>query len=414
MTRSLLALLVLAAAGYALAAPPPQAGWTDWRGAGRLGFSPDVPTSLPAQLRVVWRRPCLSQGVGGVSATATRIVYSDKSADHLRDIWVCLDAATGKPVWRLEHPAPGKMDYTNSPRAAPVLAGGVAYLLGAFGDLHAVRIETGKRLWRVSLRAISGAATPTWGFCGAPLLVDGLVIAQAGGPTASLVALKAETGALVWKNPGDAPGYGNLVVATLGGRRQIVGHDKASLGGWDIRTGRRLWRLVPPETGDFNVPTPLPLGGRLVVATENNGTRLYGFAADGTIMPTPEALCAEARPGTASPVACAGCVWVSTDMGLFCLDSEQGLRVVWRGEEPPLQEHASLIAGPSTVLATFLGGRMALLPGRPEPGAKPRLLQGLAPTDPNADVAVWSHPALVGNRLYVRNNLEIVCFSVGR
>ncbi len=414
MTRSLTALLALAAARCALAAPPPQAGWTDWRGSGRLGFSPDVPTTLTSQLRVVWRRRCLSQGVGGVSATATRVIFSDKTADHLRDVWVCLDAATGKPIWRLEHPAPGKMDYTNSPRAAPVLAEGVAYLLGAYGDIHAVRLDTGKRLWRVSLRALSGAATPTWGFCGAPLVADGLVVAQAGGPAASLVALKAETGALVWKISGDSPGYGNLILATLGGHRQVVGHDKTSLGGWDLRTGKRLWRLVPPETGDFNVPTPLPVGARLLVATENNGTRLYRFAVDGTIVPTPEAVCADARPGTASPVACAGYIWVSTDMGLFCLDAERDLHVVWRGEEPPLQEHASLIAGKTTVLATFLGGRMALLPGRPEQGYKPQLLQGLAPTDPNGDVAVWSHPALVGNRLYMRSNLEIVCFSLGR
>ena len=44
-------------------------------------------------------------------------------------------------------------------------------------------------------------------------------------------------------------------------------------GGWDARTGRRLWTLVPPHSGDFNVPTPLVHEGRLMVATENNGAR---------------------------------------------------------------------------------------------------------------------------------------------
>jgi hypothetical protein len=36
----------------------------------------------------------------------------------------------------------------------------------------------------------------------------------------------------------------------------------------------RLWRLVPAFDGDFNVPTPIAVDGKLLVSTENNGTRL--------------------------------------------------------------------------------------------------------------------------------------------
>ena len=45
------------------------------------------------------------------------------------------------------------------------------------------------------------------------------------------------------------------------------------------------WRLVPPRRNDFNVPTPVPVGDKLLVSTENNGTstvtdRLYDTAGN--------------------------------------------------------------------------------------------------------------------------------------
>ena len=87
-----------------------------------------------------------------------------------------------------------------------------------------------------------------------------------------------------------------MIVATLGGKRQIVGYDKSSLGGWDVDTGKRLWRLAPPKKHDFNVPTPLVWQDRLIVSTENNGTRVYDFNSDGTIIPEPIAQNAELAP----------------------------------------------------------------------------------------------------------------------
>jgi hypothetical protein len=30
-----------------------------------------------------------------------------------------------------------------------------------------------------------------------------------------------------------------------------VGFDQRSLGGWDVRDRRRLWKLIPPVSGRF-------------------------------------------------------------------------------------------------------------------------------------------------------------------
>ena len=111
------------------------------------------------------------------------------------------------------------------------------------------------------------------------------------------------TGNVLWTTPGDPPGYASFVLARLGGLEQVVGYDAISLGGWDPETGRRLWRLLPEREGDFNVPTPLVVGDKLLVATENNGARLYAFGPEGKIQPQPLAKNEDLCPDTSSPVA---------------------------------------------------------------------------------------------------------------
>ena len=132
-------------------------------------------------------------------------------------------------------------------------------------------------------------------------MVGDSLIVNPGAPEASLVALGLYTGEVIWKTPGGPPGYGSLIVGTFGGVRQIVGYDADSLGGWDPNTGQRLWTLAPEKKGDYNVPTPVNVFGQLLVATENNGTRLYDFDSQGRILPVPVAQTRELAPAPRRP-----------------------------------------------------------------------------------------------------------------
>lgn len=392
-----------------------SADWSDWRGGPqRTATVGRLPESLPAEWRVVWRRPMESSGVGGVSVAAGKVYCSGKTADGMSDLWLCLDAGSGRELWRLVYPAAGKMDYTSSPRAAPVIIGNRAFLLGAFGMLHCVQADTGKALWKQDLPRRFGGSVPTWGFCATPLVVGNAVIVPTGSPQASLAALDVRTGDPIWLSPGKPPGYGNPILATFGGRSQVIWHDKDSLGGWDPQTGRRLWTLKPPETNDFNVPTPVAVGGRLLVATENNGTRLYGFGKQGLIAPKPLAHADEARPETASPVVVDGVAWVASQSGLYALDLRNGLATLWKSQEEPFLQHASIIGAPGRVLIVTLDGTACLMPSRPSKAARPELrkLPFSSAGDDADDVSVWSHPAVAGDRLYVRSNRELLCIAL--
>jgi outer membrane protein assembly factor BamB len=227
-----------------------------------------------------------------------------------------------------------------------------------------------------------------------------------GAPNASLVALDCGTGQTRWAAPGLPAAYSAFICAEFGGHRQIVGYDRKSLGGWNVKTGNRLWQLVPPVNGDFNVPTPIAVENGVIVATENNGTRLYRFDATGRIICRPAAEFRQLSPTTATPVVTCGRVF-GAHSGLHCLDMRNGLKAVWHQDEASLGDHATLLADDERVLVITFGGELILLDGQAGSCAIISRLRLFG-----EDVELYSHPALAGNRLYARAASGVVCVDL--
>ena len=276
-------------AGFVPLAEPPAASaapaaWPGWRGPHRDGRVAHLPARLPTQPKIIWTRDLPGRGLAGLAATAREVIVADRTAADDQDLILCLDADTGAEHWRRAYPTEGQIrDYGNAPRATPLIEGERVYTLGGLGNLQCLRLRDGEVLWTRHLARDFQAGVPTWGYCASPLLVDGRLIVNPGAPDASLVALDAATGRECWRCPGLPAAYASFIIGTFGGRRQLVGYDEKTLGGWDPATGERLWTLVPPNEGDFNVPTPIDAGGQLLLTTENNGTRLYGFDPAGRL-----------------------------------------------------------------------------------------------------------------------------------
>ena len=174
------------------------------------------------------------------------------------------------------------MEYGPGPRATPLIYEGKVYVLSAFGELYAFDLKTGETVWQKDFIKDFGAAkAPKWGFCGSPLVAGGKLIVNPGGKT-SLAALDPATGKVLWEGAGAGPNYSSFLAGTFGGVEQVVGHDDASLGGWDLKTGKRLWSVpmeIEPDAG-YIVPTPVAVGGKLLVADQKNGTQLFAFGKE--------------------------------------------------------------------------------------------------------------------------------------
>lgn len=383
----------------------PPASWPDWRGPRRDGLSHELPDRLPTTARFLWKKPMSGSAMAGVAVHGDFVIVADKSKDEQSDIWRCLNADTGKEIWSLTYSAPGEMEYGNAPRANPVIDDGKVWLLGAFGHLRCVRLTDGEVLWKRDLNEDFGAEIPQWGHSATPLLVDGKLIVAPGSKEASLVALNAVNGEIIWRSPGREVACASLILAKLGGRRQLVGYDSTSLGGWDPSTGKRLWEMVPELDGDFNVPTPIIQDGHLLVTTENNGTRLFRFDDNGILEKTPFAKSEELAPNTCTPVVVNGLVFGVTDEKLICLDAQQKLKLLWEESDEGLDEYASLIGGSERVLALGLRGELLLFAVRPDKAeifSRMKLFQ-------QEGIEIWSHPALVPGRLYIRTHDQACC-----
>ena len=383
-----------------------DAGWPDWRGPARDGHVPRLPARLPATAKFVWKKAAMSGCLAGLSIGEGRLILAERDFDEEHDVYRCLNPDNGELLWLIEFPTHGKLDYGQSPRATPVIHEGKAYLLSAFGGLRCVSLADGRVIWERDLPREFKAKLSPWGMCSTPLLVDDLLIVNPGGTNASVVALDCETGRTRWTTPGSPAAYASFICGEFGTRRQIVGYDQYSLGGWDVKTGKRLWELVPPAKGDFNVPSPIAADGGIVVATENNGTRLYRFDESGRIIPKPAAEYADLAPDTVSPVVTCGRVFGAHE-GLFCLDLRQGLKPVWHREETALGDHMTLIADDERMLVMTLRGELILLDGRADTCA---IISRLRLFDD--DVEVYSHLALAGTRLYARGGSSVVCVDL--
>ncbi|QJW98992.1 hypothetical protein FTUN_6588 [Frigoriglobus tundricola] len=346
--------------------------------------------------------------MGGVAATSEHVFVSDRELNDTVDVFRCLKAADGKEAWGHRTPAVGNLDYGNSPRATPLIYNDRAYLLGAFGDLACIEVRTGKAVWALNVRDEFDAADERkWGVCDSPLIADGKLIVAPGGKGAALVALDPKTGKPVWKAPGKPTGYGSFIAAKLGGVFQIVGHDAETLGGWDAKTGTRLWAVKPERRGDFNVPTPIVVGDRLLVTTENNGARLFAFNANGVIDPKPVAVNKRLTPDTHTPVVAGGRVFGVWNR-LYCLDLSAGLKELYSESATAFSGYCAAVATDSRVLVVPRSGELILL----DAAAAEYSELGRVTAFGKDEKGVYAHPAFVGTRVYVRGHSSIRCFEL--
>jgi len=123
--------------------------WPQFLGPGRDGIyrgralAESWPSSGP---RVVWKKE-VGQGFSGPVVAQGRVLLFHRVSDQ--EVVESLDARTGAAQWRYAYPTSYRDDFgfDEGPRAAPVVAGGIVYTLGAEGQLHAVSLDSGKRIW---------------------------------------------------------------------------------------------------------------------------------------------------------------------------------------------------------------------------------------------------------------------------
>jgi outer membrane protein assembly factor BamB len=313
-------------------------------------------------------------------------------------------------MWRYAYPTTYRDDFgfDEGPRAVPVVSDGVIYTFGAEGQLHAIDLAKGTRIWSEDTMKRFSVPKAFFGAGGSPLVEGGRVIANIGGDKAGLVAFDAKTGKVLWTSTDDDASYSSGVSATFGGQRFGVFLTRDRLLGIDMASGKvqfdRRWRAR--QAASVNAATPLVVGDLIFVSAEYGPgagvLRLSGSSVT-DLWTSNEVLSNHYATS------------VHHDGHLYGFHGRQEFGQSFRAVELRTgvvkwtQEKfgaGSVLLISDRLLIMREAGELLLAPATPQGGLRPsaraQILQGV----------VRSYPAIANGLFYVRNANTLVCVDL--
>lgn len=244
-----------------LAAPLTAADWPQFLGPNRDGHSAETglnwawPKGGPP---VIWKLD-VGSGWAGPVVAGDRLILFHRVGDD--EVVACLDPATGKERWKFTYRTKYRDDFgfDNGPRATPLIAGDRVFTLGANGDLHAIELATGKKIWHRNLLSDYGASKGFFGIACSPMLAGGRLLVNVGAKGAGIVGFDPVTGEEKWKATSDAASYSSPTVAEIGGKTLAVFLTRQGLVALEPETGkvRHTFEWRPRLNESVNAATPL-------------------------------------------------------------------------------------------------------------------------------------------------------------
>lgn len=382
------------------------ADWPQWRGPNRdakvTGFK--APEVWPQQLAQKWK---VTVGVGDSTPAlvADRLfTFGRQENDELIQ---CLDAASGKKIWEERylagHVVTGPPARHPGTRSSPTVLGGKVFALGVGGILSCLDAATGKVLWRKqSTEDYQGIPYKTDASM-SPLVVDGLCIVHIGGKTnGAMFAFEVTSGQPKWKWDGDGPANSSPVVMTNQGAVQLVTFTAKSLVGLRLADGKLLWQ-IPFEAAQGNNTTPIIDGQTVIYTGQGKGLFAAKIEPQGeTFTAVPVWTNSQQGARFTTPVLKDGLLF-GYHNHFFCVDAKTG-QTLW-ADATSRGNSAALVDTGTAVLATTVSSELvAFKVGGKEYTELARIKV--------ADTEVWAHPVVDGNRIYVRDRENVALWTI--
>ncbi|MBM3861980.1 MAG: alcohol dehydrogenase [Verrucomicrobia bacterium] len=405
--------ILVALHGFAVSA----ADWPAYRGgpAGTGHCTEKLNLNWPASgPKVLWRVP-MQNGFSSFAVAEgkalTQVIRDIGGAP--REVCLALDAATGKELWAADL-AVGK-GYKgggdgDGPRSTPTISEGKVYVFTPDSVLHCLDAATGKPVWKKDIIAEFSGRNIGWNFAASPVVDGDFLFVAGGGEGQSLLALNKKNGQVIWKTGDETTTHATPVSTTILGERQVIFFCKSGLVSVRAQDGRPLWKFPyqfkvataasPVVCGDIvfcAVGYDVGGGACRITKTGNNftATQLYQtpgnkdiaslwstpFFKDGFIY----GILAFKTQGRGS---------------LKCVEAATG-KVLWAepgyGDGQVIRVNDQILAltekGDLVVVATVPTGYKELKRFKAVTGK------------------CWSTPAVSNGRIYVRSTKEAVCFD---
>jgi outer membrane protein assembly factor BamB len=389
-----------------LAAPASAQDWPQWRGANRdakvAGFT--APKSWPAQLNQKWKIE-----VGQADATPALVgdrlyVFSRQETDEVTQ---CLDAATGKQIWIDKYTAQaatGPAGQHPGPRSSPAVGEGKVVTLGVRGALSCLDADTGKVIWRKN----DFPGWPKFFTAMSPIIVDGLCVAHLGGATNSaIVAYDLKTGSQHWQWTGDGPAYDSPVLLTLPGARLIVLQTDKKIVAINAADGKLAWQMdYVPKGMAHNTATPIVDGQTLIYTGAGRGTTAVKFEKTGDAITATELWSnPDLAPQFASPVLKDGLLYGLSQRGQFyCINAQTG-KTAWVETEGGRGGFGSIVDAGSVLMALTPKSQLIVFQPTDKEYTQVASLKV-------ADSPTYGYPVVAGKRIFVEDQDSVTLWTL--
>ena len=402
--------------------------WPQWLGANRdaKSLSFQAPASWPKELTQVWRSE-VGEGVATPAWVGDRIyVFSRQEG---KEVTRCLEAATGKELWRDDYDsegATGPAARFSGPRSSPVVTERRVLTLGVRGVLSCLDTATGKVLWR---KQDFADAWPRFFVSSSPLIAGNLCVAQLGGSNQGGIIAYANEAKIrfvgEWRWMGDAPAYASPMLASVEGTQVVIAQTESKLVGLRLADGKLLWDVpFVVEGRGYNAATPAVHGTTVIYAGSGRGATAVRLKQQGESL-VGEELWKNLDNSVQfnSPVLSGERIFgLSANNELFCLDLSSG-KTLWASRLTSGSTEAEPAARPGRRGGGGSGGYGSIVDCQSvlfvlTPAAE------LVAVDPKADALVelaryrvadsptYAYPVLAQDRLLVRDEQAVTLWQL--
>ncbi|MCG8649625.1 MAG: PQQ-like beta-propeller repeat protein [Pirellulales bacterium] len=257
------------ALGWAPLATSNDADWPQWRGPHRDGHAAaqSLLTRWPeGGPDLKWTFTNAGRGYSSVAIVGNQ-VYT-MGARKNQCFVICLDLATGKPLWERPISRAGTGDdyldgWGAGPRSTPTVDGDQVFALSDVGVLACLS-KQGEIQWSVDLVQDHGGGIPKWGYSESALVDGDRVVVTPGGDN-FMIALNRHTGEKIWnsQDTSEPAEYVSVMRGSVGSTDFYVTASTPGLLAFDTQSGKPLFSDTATGNRTAVIPTPILVQDKL-------------------------------------------------------------------------------------------------------------------------------------------------------